>query len=156
MSLLGGANKDMSFFGVHRILLPALGHIGLGPGLLPSFSDQNKDGSTKHGRIRSAVNSRPSAYTDGAHQYILAFCGKCPDTTAFLSHAICLAAASPYQQHLPLCWNGGVVSGGKVSHFSLSFAVADTEFKATSQRSKSVSKRNILGAQQVGWIWEVC
>lgn len=75
MSLLGGANKDMSFFGVHRMLLPALGHISLGPGLLPSFSDQNKDGSTKHGRIRSAVNSRPSAYTDGAHQYILAFCG---------------------------------------------------------------------------------
>lgn len=75
MSLLGGANKDMSFFGVHRMLLPALGHIGLGPGLLLSFSDQNKDGSTKHGRIRLAVNSWPSAYTDGAHQYILACCG---------------------------------------------------------------------------------
>lgn len=41
-----------------------------------------------------------------------------------------------------------MVSGGKFSHFSLSFAVADTEFKATSQRSKSVSKINILGVQQ--------
>lgn len=75
MSLLGGTNKDMSFFGVHRMLLPTLGHIGLGPRLLLSFSDQNKDGSTKHSRIRSAVNSQSSAHTDGAHQYTLAFCG---------------------------------------------------------------------------------
>lgn len=75
MSLLGGTNKDMSFFGVHRMLLPTLGHIGLGPRLLLSFSDQNKDGSTKHSRIRSAVNSQSSAHTDGVHQYTLAFCG---------------------------------------------------------------------------------
>lgn len=57
------------------MLWPALGHMGLSPCLFLSFSDQNKDGSTNHGRIRSAANPRPSAYTDGAHQYILAFCG---------------------------------------------------------------------------------
>lgn len=53
------------------------GHISLSSCLLvflTGVSDQNKDGSIMHGRIRSAVNCEPSAYIDGVCQYILAFC----------------------------------------------------------------------------------
>lgn len=134
----------MPFFGVHRTLLPALGHIALGPGLLLSFSDQNKDGSIKHSRIRSAVNFQPSAYMDGPHQYILALCGN--GLTQQLScHTQFVRQLQPCINSIFHFAGAGVVSGGKVSHFSLSFAVADVEFKATSQSSKCVSDRNILG-----------
>ena len=53
------------------------GHISLSSCLLvflAGVSDQNKDGSTMHGRIRSAVNCEPSVYIDWICQYILAFC----------------------------------------------------------------------------------
>lgn len=111
---------------------------------LTGISDQNKDGSIEYSRMRSAVNFRPSAYTDGAHQYILA-CSRNALTQQVSCHTQFVRQLHPFCKQQPSSVRRGRfwVAGFQFLFF-LSFAIADTKFKATSQdkRDRETTRRS--------------